>query len=97
MLIVHVFFKVKPEQVTVFQEIARENAHNSRKEPGVISFEVLQQQDDATKFLFAEIYRTPDDQIKHRETSHYQKWRAAVAAMLVEPYTFIKYDNAFPE
>jgi (4S)-4-hydroxy-5-phosphonooxypentane-2,3-dione isomerase len=95
MLIVHVFFHVKSEQIEAFKEASMENARNSRNELGVISFDVLQQQDDLSKFLFVEIYNDSNDQIKHRETSHFKKWRGAIDEMLAEPYTFKKYNNVF--
>ncbi|HVJ48433.1 putative quinol monooxygenase [Desulfitobacterium sp.] len=93
MLIVHVFFHVKPEQVEEFKKASMENAQDSIKETGVISFDVLQQQDDSSRLLFVEIYRAPHDQSKHRETEHYKKWRQSIEDMLAEPYTAIKYNN----
>ena len=36
------------------------NAQASRKEPGIARFDVLQQSDDATRFVLTEAYRTPD-------------------------------------
>lgn len=93
MFTVHVFFNVKLEQIEAFKEASTENARNSMNEPGVISFDVLQQQDDSSSFLFREVYHTPADQIKHRETSHYIKWRESIKEMLIEPYTFLKYSN----
>ena len=32
-------------------------------------------------FVLIEDYRTPDDQLRHRETGHYLKWRDAVAEL----------------
>ena len=32
----------------------------------------------------------------HKETDHYAKWRDAVADMMAEPRTNIKYINCFP-
>ena len=97
MFIVHVFVNVKPEQVEAFQAAPLENARNSVREPGVARFDVIQQQDDPARFLLVEVYRTPDDPAKHKETAHYQKWRDTVADMMAEPRTSIKYINIFPD
>lgn len=97
MLIVHVFVHVKPENVEAFQAATLENARNSVQEPGIARFDVIQQQDDPTRFLLVEVYRTGDDPAKHKETTHYQKWRDTVADMMAEPRTSIKYTNVFPD
>jgi quinol monooxygenase YgiN len=61
MLIVHVFVHVKPDAVDAFAAASRENARNSVREPGVIRFDVVQQEDDPTRFVLMEIYRTAED------------------------------------
>jgi len=93
MHIVHVFFNVKPDKIEKFKEISTKNAKNSINEPGVIAFEVLQQQDDSSKFVFNEVYKTPEDQVKHRETNHFRKWKSEVGELTVEPYTALKYNK----
>lgn len=97
MFIVHVFVHVKNDQVEAFEAATLENARNSVQEPGVARFDVIQQQDDPTRFLLVEVYRTGDDPAKHKETAHYQKWRDTVADMMAEPRTSIKYTNLFPD
>ncbi len=97
MFIVHVFVHVKPEQVEGFRNATLENARNSIQEPGIARFDVIQQQDDPTRFVLVEVYRTPDDPARHKETTHYQKWRDAVADMMAEPRTSVKYTNVFPD
>jgi autoinducer 2-degrading protein len=97
MFVVHVFVRVKPEFVEAFKEATVENARNSVQEPGIARFDVVQQQDDPTRFALVEVYRTPDDPAKHKETAHYAKWRDTVAEMMAEPRSSSKYDNVFPE
>ncbi len=97
MFIVHVFVHVKPDQVEVFKKATLENVQNSLKEPGVARFDFCQQQDDPTRFVLVEVYRTPEDPARHKETAHYQKWRDSVAGMMAEPRNGIKYDNLFPD
>ena len=97
MFIVHVFVQVKPEKVEAFKAATVENARSSKQEPGIARFDVIQQQDDPTRFVLVEVYRTPDDPAGHKETPHYQKWRDTVAQMMAEPRTSIKYTNVFPD
>jgi quinol monooxygenase YgiN len=92
MLIIHVQVHVKPEAVEAFKAATLENARQSVQEPGVIRFDLVQQQDDPTRFVLVEVYRTPADQLKHRETAHYPKWRDTVASMMAEPRVSVKYD-----
>ena len=97
MLVVHVHVHVKPDQVEAFKQASLENARNSVQEPGVARFDVIQQQDDPTRFVLVEVYRTPEDPARHKETAHYAKWRNAVAEMMAEPRSSVKYSNVFPD
>lgn len=97
MHIVHVHVRVKPEHVEAFKLATIDNAQGSMQEPGVTRFDVVQQADDATRFILIEHYKTPDDQLKHRETAHYLKWRDAVADMMAEPRTAVKVVGIYPE
>ena len=97
MFIVHVFVHVKSDQVEAFKSATIENASNSINEPGVARFDIIQQMDDPCRFVLVEVYRTPDDPGRHKETAHYHKWRDSVADMMAEPRTAIKYTNIFPD
>jgi autoinducer 2-degrading protein len=97
MFIVHVHVHVRPEFVDAFKQATIENARNSVTEPGIARFDVVQQQDDPTRFVLVEVYRTPDDPAKHKETRHYQTWRDTVAEMMAEPRSSVKYHNIFPD
>lgn len=97
MIIVHVFVCVTPSDVDAFAAATLENARNSVKEPGIVRFDVIQRDDDPTRFLLIEIYRTPADPALHKETAHYARWRDAVATMMAEPRTSVKYHALFPE
>ena len=61
MLIVHIYIRVKPECIEAFKTATLINARASRQEPGVVRFDVLQQADDPTRFVFIEIYREAAD------------------------------------
>lgn len=97
MLIVHVFVHVKPDSVDAFKAASVENARKSVREPGIARFDVIQQKDDPSRFLLVEVYRTPDDPARHKETAHYATWRDRVADMMAEPRHAVKYTNSFPD
>jgi len=97
MLIVQVQVRVKPESVAEFRQATIENARSSVQEPGIARFDVFEQQDDATRFVLIEVYRTPEAALAHRETAHYAKWRDAVAPMMAEPRQRVTYSAVFPD
>lgn len=93
---VHVFVHVRPEAVEAFEAATLENARQSLREPGVARFDVLRRHDDPTRFVLVEVYRTDEAPAEHKETAHYAAWRDAVAGMMAEPRTSIRYDEVFP-
>lgn len=97
LIAVHVAVHVKPEAVDAFRAATLVNAKASLQEPGIARFDVMQVQDDPTRFLLVEIYRTGDAQAAHRETAHYLTWRDTVAGMMAEPRAAVKYTSVFPE
>jgi autoinducer 2-degrading protein len=97
MLVVHVHVHVKPDYVESFREASIANASNSIQESGVARFDVIQQNDAPTRFILVEVYRTADDPARHKETTHYKKWRDTVADMMAEPRQAVKFTNAFPD
>jgi quinol monooxygenase YgiN len=97
MLIVHVHVHVKPEALEAFKEATQVNGRASLKESGVIRFDVVQQQDDPTRFVLVEVYRDAAAAAAHKETPHYPVWRDVVASMMAEPRYGVKFNNVFPE
>jgi quinol monooxygenase YgiN len=83
--------------VEAFKQATIANARESSKEPGIARFDFAQQQDDATRFVLVEAYRTAQAPAAHKETKHYQAWRDAVAPMMAEPRASVKFANLFPE
>ena len=96
MLIVHVHVHVKTDAVGAFKEATLANSRESLKEAGIARFEVLQRQDDPTRFVLVEVYRTPEATTAHKETKHYQTWRDAVAPMMAEPRASVKFSQLNP-
>ena len=96
MLVVHVHVHVNNESIEAFKQATIENARNSVEEAGVARFDVIQQVDDPSRFILVEVYRTPDAPAQHKNTAHYLKWRDAVAGMMAEPRSAVKFANVFP-
>ena len=96
MYIVHVHLKVKPDCLDAFKAACIDNAYHSLQEPGVARFDVIQQQDDPTRFTLVEVYRTAADPAKHKETAHYNRWREVAEPLLAEPRTRTVYTNVYP-
>jgi autoinducer 2-degrading protein len=97
MHIVHVYVRVKQEHIEDFKIATLENASNSIQEPGIARFDVLQQQDDPSRFVLVEAYRTKGDPAHHKQTRHYAKWRETVAPMMAEERTSTAFNNIFPD
>lgn len=96
MLIVQVHVHVKPEFIEAFRTATIENARHSVQEPGIARFDVLAQQDDPSRFVLVEVYRSVEATAAHKETEHYKRWRDAVAEMMAEPRSSVKYSNVCP-
>ena len=96
MLIVHVHVHIQPEFVEPFQLACIENARKSVEEAGIARFDVIQQADDATRFVLVEVYRNAGAPGRHKETAHYAAWRDTVASMMAEPRYSVKYSNVYP-
>ena len=97
MLIVHVDVRVKPECVEAFKEATIENARNSIQEPGIARFDVCQREDEPSRFVLVEAYKSPEAPAAHKATAHYAQWRDTVADMMAEPRRSLKYANVCPD
>ena len=97
MLVVQVHVHVKPDCVEAFKGATSLNARLSLLELGVLHFDVLQQQDDPTRFVLVEIYRDAEAVAAHKETQHYPVWRDAVAPMMAEPRFSVKFNKVYPD
>ncbi|HTS29430.1 MAG TPA: antibiotic biosynthesis monooxygenase [Bryobacteraceae bacterium] len=96
MVIVHVHIHVKPEHLEEFKAATVVNAGNSVKEPGIARFDVIQQEDDPTRFVLVEVYRDQEATVKHKETAHYLAWLEKATDWMAEPRTRTRYGNVFP-
>lgn len=96
MHIVHVHVRVRPERVADFLDATLLNAKASVAEPGVVRFDVIQNQDDPAHVILAEVYRDVEAAAAHKETAHYATWRDTVADMMAQPRASTKFSAVFP-
>ena len=97
LLIVHVDIAVVPDQLDAFRAATEENAAASRKEPGVLRFDVLSDRSDPNHVVLAEIYRDEAAVAAHKETAHYATWRDTVAPMMARPRQAVRFVNTSPD
>jgi autoinducer 2-degrading protein len=97
LLIVHVHVRVQAEKVSEFISATLANARASVQEPGIARFDVVQSNDDPTRFVLVEVYKSADAPDAHKRTAHYATWRDRVADMMAEPRSSVKFHNLFPE
>lgn len=88
---------VKPDRVEDFVEATRANHEGSVAEAGNRRFDILQDPEDATRFVLYEAYASAADAAAHKETAHYLAWRDAVAEMMAEPRQGVPYTCLFPK
>ena len=84
-----VYVDVKPECVEAFEKITVYNHNNTRKEPGNVRFDVLQNSEDPTKFTLIEVFADEDAVAAHKATEHYHVWRETVAPYMASPRSAI--------
>lgn len=96
MLVVHVHVRVRPGQADDFLAASLDNARASLTEPGVLRFDVIQDQEDPEHVVLVEVYRDGDASAAHKQTAHYATWRDRVAEMMAEPRRSQKYSAVFP-
>ena len=92
--IVHVC--VKPDHINDFVTATRSNHEASVMEPGNIRFDVLQSDEDPTKFVLYEAYASVEGATAHKQTTHYLEWRDAVADWMAEPRKGVSYTGLMP-
>jgi autoinducer 2-degrading protein len=96
MLVVHVHVHVQPGRVGDFLDATLVNAEASLAEPGVVRFDVIQDQDNPAHIVLVEVYRDAEAAAAHKLTPHYATWRDRVAEMMAEPRASTRFSAVFP-
>lgn len=76
---------VKPERIDEFIDATLKNVEESRKEPDIITFDLIQDESDSSKFILFEEYKDKNAANQHKDTRHYRVWREEVMDMMAEP------------
>jgi autoinducer 2-degrading protein len=95
MFIYIVNINVLPEYVEQFKSASLENAKNTVNEPQNIRFDVLQEDDDPTKFVLYEVYTDEKGLDAHKQTDHYNKWKTEVESWMAEKRKATKLTELF--
>src|SRR5215472_13869763 len=96
MLVVHVHARVRPGRVEDFLAATLINARASLGEPGVLRFDVIQDEADPAHVVLVEVYRDAHAPAAHKRTPHYATWRDTVAEMITEPRSSTRFAPVFP-
>lgn len=96
MFVLCVRVRVKPDKVEDFRTAVLENARGSRREPGNLRFDVLQEENDAERFFLYEVYHSAPDFAAHQQTAHYLEFKERVADWMAEPRAGVRHRSLFP-
>ena len=96
MLVVHVHARVRADRVADFLAATQVNARASLAEPGVLRFDVIQDEADPAHVVLVEVYRDAEASAAHKLTPHYAAWRDRVADMMAEPRASTRFSAVFP-
>ena len=96
MLVVHVHVRIRPGQAEEFLAATLANARASLAEPGVLRFDIIQDEADPAHVVLVEVYRDAEAPAAHKLTPHYATWRDAVAGMMAEPRASTRFSAVFP-
>ena len=95
MYVVAVTIWVKPEMLDPFKSATLDNARHTRAEPGNVRFDVLQSEEDPTRFLLYECYHRKEDFAAHQQTPHYLRWKETVAPWMAQPRQGLRHQSIF--
>ncbi len=96
MLVLLVDIRVKPEHREAFIQASLANHQGSRKEPGNLRWDFLQNEEDPDRFTLYEVYRDKAALEEHQKQPHYLEWKKAVEPMMAAPRTRQKLKNIVP-
>ena len=96
MVVTIVHLQVKEECIEDFIRASSINHQHSVKEPGNIRFDVLQMDDNPSKFALYEAYDSEASAAAHKETKHYLEWRELVGPWMAIPREGIRYNGLLP-
>ncbi|MBB1509023.1 antibiotic biosynthesis monooxygenase [Tessaracoccus sp. MC1756] len=85
MYVFQVVVTIHPEAEEEFVAVTAANSAASLQEPGCLRFDVLQHDDDPTRFTLAEAYVDEGALDAHKQTDHYRAWAEVTNRVQTEP------------
>ena len=82
-------------EINAFLQKTLEHAVTTRKEAGNVRYDILQCEDDPLCVVIYEVYRTKEDFLFHRETSHSSKWKLETKSMMAKPRERIRCHSVY--
>ena len=95
MVVTIVKVHVKQDDIEGFIKATELNHLGSIKELGNIRFDVIQQEDDPSKFVLYEAFISKEDIALHKETKHYLQWRKTVDCMMAKTRSATVYSGIY--
>lgn len=80
---------IKPDSIEAFKELCKEIISETRKEPGCVSYRLLQDTEDPCLFYFYEGFKNKEAQLYHGQQPYLVTFRERRNPMLQEPATAI--------
>ena len=96
MIVTLVHVHVKADNVEAFIAATRANHAGSVREETNRRFDVLQDPEDATRFILYEAYDNAEGAAAHKKTAHYLTWRETVAPWMASPRKGVSYTVLAP-
>lgn len=87
---------VKADKVDEFLKVFRENHLGAIKEPGNLRFDVLQDEQQPTRFYIYEAYVDNAAVAAHKKTAHYLECVAALEGIMTEPRKKTSFKGVYP-
>ncbi len=97
MLALIVEVRIKPDKRDKFLEVIKYDAlHSEQDEPGCLRFNVLQDNEDANRYYFFEVYKDEAALQAHREAPHFKHWSEITGEVLDGPVVRHLTSTIFP-
>ena len=88
---------VKPEQRWLFLPAAIEHARGSLKEPGVLRFDISQDQGEPNRFYIYKVYQDQAALDAHVSTPRFARWREITKDCFAQPPTVVRSTSVYPQ
>lgn len=85
--------KVKPGREQDFIDAATVCVAATRKEDGVLMYELSRSKKNPSEFFFYEVYKSPEAQKEHGQTPHLQAFKEKMGDILLEPFALTIFES----